>query len=146
MLEVTESVLAKEPDVTIARLEQLSALGIRLAIDDFGTGYSSLSRLRRFPLDILKIDRSFLSEVGSAAGADWELTRAIVRLGQTLGLKTVAEGIEEGVSSSSSESLAASTGRGTSSGARSGAEKITRLLREERLVSDLETTPAILSR
>ncbi len=52
MLEVTESVLAKEPDVTIARLEQLSALGIRLAIDDFGTGYSSLSRLRRFPLDI----------------------------------------------------------------------------------------------
>jgi EAL domain-containing protein (putative c-di-GMP-specific phosphodiesterase class I) len=77
----------------MARLQQLKALGLRLAIDDFGTGYSSLAYLRKFPIDIIKIDKSFVDEV--AAGPDASaLTRAIVQLGQTLRLVTVAEGIE----------------------------------------------------
>jgi EAL domain-containing protein (putative c-di-GMP-specific phosphodiesterase class I) len=78
---------------TVARLDDLRALGARLAIDDFGTGYSSLSYLERFPVDVLKIDRSFVS--GLAIGGDRSvLARAIVELGRALGLDVVAEGIE----------------------------------------------------
>ena len=74
-------------------LAALKALGVRLAIDDFGTGYSSLSYLRRFPIDVIKIDRSFIA--GLPAGPDaLALVQAIVSLGQTLFLQTVAEGIE----------------------------------------------------
>src|SRR5213082_3429728 len=69
------------------------ALGIRLAIDDFGTGYSSLSYLHRFPIDILKIDRSFVSRLTNSENGP-ELARAVITLGETLGLDTVAEGIE----------------------------------------------------
>jgi EAL domain-containing protein (putative c-di-GMP-specific phosphodiesterase class I) len=77
----------------MARLERLKALRVRLALDDFGTGYSSLAYLRRFPIDMLKIDKSFVHEVmhGPEASA---VTRAIVQLGTTLRLETVAEGIE----------------------------------------------------
>ncbi len=93
MLEVTESVLAKEPDVTIARLEQLSALGIRLAIDDFGTGYASLSQLQRLRLDGLKVDRCFTTAL--AHGREGEVFyRAIVSMAHALGLSVVAEGVE----------------------------------------------------
>jgi EAL domain-containing protein (putative c-di-GMP-specific phosphodiesterase class I) len=75
-------------------LHALKGLGVRLAVDDIGTGYSSLSYLHRFPVDILKIDKSFVDEVarGPAAAA---LTHGIVRLGQTLRMSTVAEGIED---------------------------------------------------
>jgi EAL domain-containing protein (putative c-di-GMP-specific phosphodiesterase class I) len=76
---------------TIARLEALRALGVHLAIDDFGTGYSSLSYLERFPIDILKIDRTFVSSPGSVISP---IARAIVDLGRTLGLQVIAEGIE----------------------------------------------------
>jgi EAL domain-containing protein (putative c-di-GMP-specific phosphodiesterase class I) len=92
-LEVTESALVRDTDATIALLEELKALGVRLAIDDFGTGYSSLSYLQRFPLDVLKIDRSFVE--GMVSGAqNPALVRAIVELGHSLQLETVAEGIE----------------------------------------------------
>ncbi len=95
ILEITESVLLHDTDneAVTQRLQALKALGVCLAIDDFGTGYSSLAYLRRFPVDILKIDKSFVDEVchGSAASA---LARAIVNLGHTLQLATVAEGIE----------------------------------------------------
>ena len=94
MLEITESVLVQDADLTVQRLRALKALGIRLAIDDFGTGYSSLSYLRRFPVDILKIDRSFVSGVGDGS-QDSVLTEAIVMLARTLQLKVVAEGIEQ---------------------------------------------------
>jgi len=80
-------------DAAITILTELRRLGVRLALDDFGTGYSSLSYLRRLPVDILKIDRSFIGGVTGSA-EESALARAIVNLGQTLGLETVAEGIE----------------------------------------------------
>jgi diguanylate cyclase (GGDEF)-like protein len=91
ILEITESGLMLRTQATIARLEALRALGVHLAIDDFGTGYSSLSYLERFPIDILKIDRTFVSSPGSVISP---IARAIVDLGRTLGLQVIAEGIE----------------------------------------------------
>ena len=91
-LEITESGLMRRTQATIARLGALRALGCHLAIDDFGTGYSSLSYLERFPIDILKIDRSFVTE---AAVGGSVIARAIVDLGRTLNLEVIAEGIED---------------------------------------------------
>ncbi|HEX9969911.1 MAG TPA: GGDEF domain-containing phosphodiesterase, partial [Acidimicrobiales bacterium] len=92
-LEVTESALLENADERIARLHELTALGITLAIDDFGTGYSSLSYLRRLPADILKIDRSFVSGIASEP-QEWALASAVVRLATSVGKQTLAEGIE----------------------------------------------------
>jgi EAL domain-containing protein (putative c-di-GMP-specific phosphodiesterase class I) len=94
VLELTETAMFHDTQTTIARLEALRALGIRIAIDDFGTGYSSLGYLRRFQVDILKIAREF---IGSADGGseDWAFARAMVALGQTLDLRVIAEGIEQ---------------------------------------------------
>jgi diguanylate cyclase (GGDEF)-like protein len=92
-LEITESGLMQRTAGTIGRLAELRSLGVHLAIDDFGTGYSSLSYLERFPVDVLKIDRSFIAGM-SGSGARPTIARAIVDLGRTLGLKVVAEGIE----------------------------------------------------
>ncbi len=93
-LEITESALMRHPDQALGVLERLRGLGIRLALDDFGVGLSSLSRLRRLPVDELKIDRSFVT--GLRAGSrDASLLRAIVELGHRLGLRIVAEGVEE---------------------------------------------------
>jgi len=89
-LEITESVLMQE---TGSVLERLKALGVRLAIDDFGTGYSSLSYLQRFPIDIIKIAKPFVEDVGSGLEKS-ALARAIIGLGETLKLRTVAEGVE----------------------------------------------------
>jgi diguanylate cyclase (GGDEF)-like protein len=94
VLEITESGLMQRTRGTIGRLAELRALGIHLAIDDFGTGYSSLSYLERFPVDSLKIDRSFISEL-TPSGERPAIARAIVELGRTLGLHVVAEGIEQ---------------------------------------------------
>jgi diguanylate cyclase (GGDEF)-like protein/PAS domain S-box-containing protein len=93
VLEITESVLMQHTDAVLERLQQLKALNVRLAIDDFGTGYSSLSYLQRFPIDILKIAKPFVEEVGQGADRS-ALARAIVGLGDTLKLQTIAEGIE----------------------------------------------------
>jgi EAL domain-containing protein (putative c-di-GMP-specific phosphodiesterase class I)/CheY-like chemotaxis protein len=92
-LEITESVLAQDATSTAASLEALKGLGLQLAIDDFGTGYSSLSYLGRFPIDVLKIDKSFVD--GMANGA-WGATmmQAIISLGLSLGLRLIAEGVE----------------------------------------------------
>jgi diguanylate cyclase (GGDEF)-like protein/PAS domain S-box-containing protein len=93
VIELTESTIMYNTDANLERFQRLKGLGVKLAIDDFGTGYSSLSYLHRFPIDILKIDRSFVSRlVNSDNGPD--LTRAVITLGETLGLDTVAEGIE----------------------------------------------------
>ena len=93
VLEITESLLLHDTGEMLSRLKQIKSLGLRLAIDDFGTGYSSLTYLRRFPVDIIKIDKSFVREI--AGGAETSvLARAIVQLGRTLGLVTIAEGIE----------------------------------------------------
>jgi diguanylate cyclase (GGDEF)-like protein/PAS domain S-box-containing protein len=91
-LEITESVMMTDTDLVVARLKELKELGVRLAMDDFGTGYSSLSYLSKFPVDILKMDRSFLREDASPETAG--LTTAVVSLGDTLDLEVVAEGIE----------------------------------------------------
>src|SRR5215510_9280235 len=86
-----------DPMGAVTLLSQIKALGIRLAIDDFGTGYSSLSYLQRFPLDTLKIDRSFTSAITSAKGSHKEeaiIMRSIMPLANSLGLDVVAEGVE----------------------------------------------------
>jgi EAL domain-containing protein (putative c-di-GMP-specific phosphodiesterase class I) len=93
VLEITESVLMQHTASTIDKLAQLRGHGIRLAIDDFGTGYSSLSYLDRFPVDTLKIDRSFVDGFGGGREGP-VLVRAIIELGHALGLDVVAEGIE----------------------------------------------------
>ncbi len=92
-LEITETALVEDPEGAIAILDRLKALDIQLCIDDFGTGYSSLSYLHRFPVDILKIDRSFVSQM-SPLNDDSEIVRTIVTLAHTLGLDVIAEGIE----------------------------------------------------
>jgi diguanylate cyclase (GGDEF)-like protein/PAS domain S-box-containing protein len=94
VLEITESVLVQDADSVIARMLELKLLGVAFAIDDFGTGYSSLSYLKRFPIDILKVDKSFVDDVGESAESG-VLAEAIVQLGNTLHLQTVAEGIEQ---------------------------------------------------
>jgi diguanylate cyclase (GGDEF)-like protein/PAS domain S-box-containing protein len=93
LIELTESTMMHNSENNLLRLKELKALGVRLAIDDFGTGYSSLSYLHRFPIDILKIDRSFISRLTESAEGP-KLARAVVMLGETLGLETVAEGVE----------------------------------------------------
>jgi diguanylate cyclase (GGDEF)-like protein/PAS domain S-box-containing protein len=95
LLEVTESVLMERVDEAVAVLRELKALGVRIAVDDFGTGYSSLSYLARFPVDILKIDRSFIEHLTKKDDAK-ELVRMIIGLGRALNLQTVAEGVETG--------------------------------------------------
>ncbi|HEV7138423.1 MAG TPA: EAL domain-containing protein, partial [Steroidobacteraceae bacterium] len=93
VIELTESTMMYNTEVNLERFHRLKALGVKVAIDDFGTGYSSLSYLHRFPIDILKIDRSFVNGLTSA-GDGPDLARAVITLGETLGLDTVAEGIE----------------------------------------------------
>lgn len=92
-IEITESMLMKDIDYTTASLRRLKDIGISIAIDDFGTGYSSLSYLRRFPLDVIKIDRSFVKDV-TVNRNDAEIATAIVRMAKALNLKVIAEGVE----------------------------------------------------
>ncbi len=93
VLEVTESLIMVDPRAMIPRLRALKELGLRLAVDDFGTGYSSLAYLQNLPVDILKIDRSFIQEASGNVGLSL-LARGIVDLGRAMRLTTVAEGIE----------------------------------------------------
>ncbi|MDH3705951.1 MAG: EAL domain-containing protein, partial [Acidimicrobiia bacterium] len=94
VLEITESVLLEDLDRACETLRQLRDLGVRIAIDDFGTGYSSLTYLRRFPVDVVKIDRSFMSELESPEGADSSIVAMVVALGRSLSFQVVAEGVE----------------------------------------------------
>jgi EAL domain-containing protein (putative c-di-GMP-specific phosphodiesterase class I) len=93
-LEITETTLMRDTGAAVARLESLKSLGVRIAIDDFGTGYSSLAYLRRFPIDALKIDRSFIADIADNTESA-ALVHTLVQLGKTLGLQTLGEGIED---------------------------------------------------
>lgn len=94
ILEVTETVLMNDPDRSVLALSELRESGIRIAVDDFGTGYSSLSHLQRFPVDILKIDKSFVDPLVGSSSDSSALIAAIIGLADTLGLQVIAEGIE----------------------------------------------------
>lgn len=96
-LEITESAILEHPEAAASTLKRLKQLGVRLSIDDFGTGYSSLSYLQRFPIDALKIDRSFVQHLGverAIDGDDARIVRAIVMIGRNLGKQVIAEGVE----------------------------------------------------
>jgi EAL domain-containing protein (putative c-di-GMP-specific phosphodiesterase class I) len=110
-LEMTESVLMDDAGAAITILESLKELDVRLGIDDFGTGYSSLAYLRRFPMDVLKIDRSFVDGVGQDLEAT-AIVAAIVSLADTLGLTTIAEGVETSLQRNSLLSLGCSRAQG----------------------------------
>jgi EAL domain-containing protein (putative c-di-GMP-specific phosphodiesterase class I) len=90
VLEITESVLMDDPEAGAQTLRRLKALGVNIALDDFGTGYSSLAYVRRFPIDILKIDREFVSEIVT----DQAIVDAVLSMGRNLGIDVVAEGVE----------------------------------------------------
>jgi diguanylate cyclase (GGDEF)-like protein/PAS domain S-box-containing protein len=107
VLEITESLMLSDTDFAMQQLHELKSLGIRLAMDDFGTGYSSLSYLSRFPVDILKMDRSFVGSEDNEA-----LTSAIIALGTSLSLEVVAEGIELPEQATSLEELGCELGQG----------------------------------
>ncbi|MCW3059591.1 MAG: hypothetical protein JWQ02_1412 [Capsulimonas sp.] len=92
-LEITESLMSSHPEDTIAKLEQIKALGVHLAVDDFGTGYSSMSYLANFPVDTLKIDQSFVQRLGSSSESD-AIVQAIMTLAKALNLRVTSEGIE----------------------------------------------------
>lgn len=92
-LEITETVMLEDTAATLATLHELRGLGVRIAMDDFGTGYSSLSYLRCFPFDRIKIDQSFVRELGRQRDCD-AIVRAVIALGGELGMATTAEGVE----------------------------------------------------
>jgi EAL domain-containing protein (putative c-di-GMP-specific phosphodiesterase class I) len=94
VLELTESLLVDDREEIMVQLERLKALGLRLAVDDFGTGYSVLSYLQEFPIDLLKIDKSFVDDIHTAPDKA-KLVAGIVQLSDSLHLQVIAEGIEE---------------------------------------------------
>ena len=94
IIEVTETALMRDAEATVRRLRALKRLGVQVAIDDFGTGYSSLAYLQQFPVDALKIDRSFVAAMGTSSEAT-ALIHTLIELGRALGLETLAEGIED---------------------------------------------------
>jgi len=92
-LEITESVVMSHGECAVAVLEQLKSIGVKIAIDDFGTGYSSLSYLKRFPIDSIKVDRTFIHDIPADSG-DMKIAHAIIAMAHALRLKVVAEGVE----------------------------------------------------
>jgi EAL domain-containing protein (putative c-di-GMP-specific phosphodiesterase class I) len=93
-LEVTESVVMSNPEEAVLTLDKIRQMGVHISIDDFGTGYSSLSYLKKFPIDTLKVDRSFIRDVIGSSD-DAAIVKAIVALAQSLKLNIVAEGVED---------------------------------------------------
>jgi diguanylate cyclase (GGDEF)-like protein/PAS domain S-box-containing protein len=111
VLEVTETVLMADPVAAAAVLAQIRDLGVRVALDDFGSGYSSLSHLRRFPIDIVKIDKSFVDDV-ARNGVESAIAKSIIELGRAMNIQTVAEGIEADDQAEILRSLGCELGQG----------------------------------
>ena len=111
VIEITESLLVEDGSGCKERLEQLRGLGVKLAVDDFGTGYSSLSYIQRFPIDVIKIDRSFVDGLGSVA-TDPTVVKAIIDISRRIGATTVAEGIETHVELETLRDLGCDLGQG----------------------------------
>jgi diguanylate cyclase (GGDEF)-like protein/PAS domain S-box-containing protein len=130
ILEITETGLMHDVERTVDQLLMLKRLGVRLAIDDFGTGSSSLGYLRRFPIDVLKIDRSFVETLATNAPQGYALVRAIVDLAQTLQLETVAEGIEEPAQMTELQAVGCRSGQGFYFARPLDPENLERFLRE----------------
>jgi diguanylate cyclase (GGDEF)-like protein/PAS domain S-box-containing protein len=128
-LEITESVLTQDNEATAAILDDLRALGVRLAIDDFGIGFSSLSYLRQLPVDVVKIDRSFVAGIASAS-EEWTLARGIIKLVHGLGLETVAEGVERADQKAHLRALGCRFAQGYYFAKPMEADEVTRLLAE----------------
>jgi len=110
-LEITETVLMNNPEFAAVKLDGIKAIGVQLCLDDFGTGYSSLSYLHRFPFDILKIDRFFVSRMG-VAGDNWEIVHTIATLARNLNLRVVAEGVETAEQAGQLQSMQCDYGQG----------------------------------
>ena len=135
VIEVTESMLMQDPNAAQAALEKLHGHGIRIAIDDFGTGYSSLSQLQQFPIDILKIDKSFVDPLGSEP-ASGSTVSSILGLARSMGLRVVAEGIERDDQLEKLRELGCDLGQGYLLGKpldRDGAASLIRSHREARI-------------
>ncbi len=128
ILELTETTLMSDVGTTVSRLELLKGLGVRIAIDDFGTGYSSIAYLRQFPIDVLKIDRSFVTAIGDSSESA-ALVHTLVQLGKVLGLETIAEGIESDDQRQRLEVEKVDTGQGFLFSRPLDAEDVDRLLR-----------------
>ncbi|WP_158647417.1 bifunctional diguanylate cyclase/phosphodiesterase [Actinoplanes sp. ATCC 53533] len=141
VLEITESLLMQDTDATISTLRDLRDLGVHIAIDDFGTGYSSLSYLRRFPIDILKIDKAFIDGIATDPD-DATLAEAVVQLGRALRLQTVAEGIENVDQHSLLSALGCTYGQGYLFARPAGSEQIEALLRQSRDGAGPDNGPA----
>jgi EAL domain-containing protein (putative c-di-GMP-specific phosphodiesterase class I) len=133
VLEITESLLLVDLPTTLRVLLELRALGVRLAVDDFGTGYSSLAYLENLPVDILKIDKSFVDRIGQSADAGLTqpvMVSAISKLGHALHLQLVAEGIEQQEQVSTLQELACEYGQGYFFARPLPSEALTALLHE----------------
>ncbi|RYX86714.1 EAL domain-containing protein [bacterium] len=135
-LEITETAVMEDADATIKTLEELKKLGVKLAIDDFGTGYSSLAYLERFPLDALKIDRSFVAQIGKAgkkgrAGDRSVIMQAVQTLGQGLNIPITAEGIETPEQLSQLREMGCAIGQGFFFARPLDAAALSNLLREK---------------
>ena len=133
-LELTETFLMQDSSVTAIVLNALKALGVRLALDDFGTGYSSLSHLKGFPIDTLKIDRAFVSELNSNPD-DASIVRAVITLGKSLQIRVVAEGVESSAQLASLQEFQCPEGQGFFFGRAVPAEQLARLLNQ--IVADM---------
>ncbi|MEI6136029.1 MAG: EAL domain-containing protein [Chloroflexota bacterium] len=112
ILEITETAVMADAELSLLRLRELKAVGVRIAVDDFGTGYSSLNYLRRFPVDVLKIDKAFVDEIDEQSTKNPILIRTIVEIGRTLGLRVVAEGIERATQLHALSALGCEQGQG----------------------------------
>jgi len=125
ILEITESVIMSAEDAGVGMLKELDALGVRLHIDDFGTGYSSLGYLHRFPVDALKIDRTFVGQMAADGDA---LVRTILTLARNLGIQAVAEGVETAAQMRALRGLGCELAQGHHFGRAIGARETTALI------------------